>query len=82
MPSARLEGSVRLVLQRHLDVDAFVMIHDRHFLDIVRRGGDALGDGEADREILQIGGARHHHGVGRAVEGKCDRNFFRHQPSR
>ena len=38
-----------------------------------RRGDDALGQAEADGEVLEVGGRRHHHGVGRAVVGEGDR---------
>src|SRR5207237_4136890 len=42
----------------------------------------AFGEGETNREIREIGGRRHHHGMGRAVEGEGDRRFLRHRAGR
>ena len=39
--------------------------------DVVRRRDDPLGQSEADREILEVAGRRHHHREGRAAEQRC-----------
>ena len=44
--------------------------------DLGGRGDDALGQGEADGEVLEISRRRHHHGVGAAVIGEGDRHLL------
>ena len=43
----------------------------------VRRGDDAFGQAEADREILEVARRRHHHRVGRAVVDEGDGGLLR-----
>ena len=54
------------------------MLDDLRELDLVRDRDDALGQAEADGEVLEVGGARHHHGVGAAVVDQRDRHLLRH----
>ena len=42
-----------------------------------RRGDDALGQGKAEREILEVPRRRHHHRIGAAVIGQGDGGFLR-----
>ena len=50
--------------------------------DLVRRGDDALGQAEADGEILEIVRRRHHHRIGRAVIGEGDGGLLRRSRAR
>ncbi|OWK19489.1 hypothetical protein AJ88_42275 [Mesorhizobium amorphae CCBAU 01583] len=78
----RLEACIGLVLQPDLDVDAGAKIFDLDRLDLVRSGNDALGQREAECEIIEIGRARHHHRMRRAGEGERHRRLLRHHAVR
>ena len=55
-PAPRLEARVRRILQPDLDIDALVEFFDPDRLYLVGRRDDAFGQGEADGEVLEIGG--------------------------
>ena len=64
----------------HAQFDAVVLHKNLKRLDLARRRNDALGEAEAERKILEILRRRHHHRIGRAVEGEGHRGFFRNGP--
>ena len=65
----RLAMRPRLSLRlsdREIDGKALFRRQGENAAISVARGDDALGERKADGEILEIGGRRHHHGVGSA----------------
>src|SRR5215813_12346063 len=72
MPSALAERIGRRVGEPHAQLNADLFLNDLEPLDLIRRANDALGQREADREILEILRRRHHHRVSAAVIGERD----------
>ena len=60
----------------HLHVDAVLGRNDGEALDLGRRRDDALGEAEADGEILKVLRRRHHHGVRAAAVGQRHAGLF------
>lgn len=77
-PASRLEARIGLVFQPDLDVDPGAMVLDLDRLDFVGQGDDAFSQREAQREILEISRARHHHRMGGASKGERHRRLLRH----
>lgn len=62
----------------HADVE----IGDEEVADFVHAGDDAFGQGEADREIFEVGRRRHHDDVGFGAIGDRHRQLRRHRLAR
>ena len=69
-------GCVAL-FQPDAELDADLFLDDLDALDGVERRDHAFGEAEADGEILEVLRRRHHHRVGRGVEGEGDRRLLR-----
>ena len=76
IPAALHQRLHAIRCHRHPQLDAEVARHDVQLLD-VRRGFDhTLAQAEADGKILEVGGCRHHDGVGDASIGQRDRGLL------
>ena len=64
--------------QPEAQLDALLMLDRLAVEDVVDGGDQALIEGKADGEILEVGRARHHHGIGAAVEDERDRRLLGH----
>jgi hypothetical protein len=64
------------VAQPHPQLDPEILLDDLEMANLVRRGNNAFGEAEAEREILQILRRRHHHGIGAAIIGEGDRDLL------
>jgi hypothetical protein len=60
----------------HSKLDAVVARYDLKVLDLIRRRDDPLRQAEADREVLEIRGRRHHHGMSGPIVGEGDRGLL------
>src|SRR3546814_2949983 len=76
--AARFEDAGTVGRNRECDRHAFQRGFDRVDHDFVRARDDALGQREAEREVLQVLGRRHHHREWLAVAGEGDRNLGGH----
>ena len=67
LPPARHVGRRALRRQPDAAVQPELGVLDVDPLDLFGRGDDALVEGEAEGQVHEVIGRRHHHGMGRAV---------------
>ncbi|MNZ29914.1 hypothetical protein D3C78_471690 [compost metagenome] len=70
-----LEAMDAAIGQGDMHLDALTAGDLLDVVDVLQAVDDPLGQREADGEILQLGGAAHHHGVGDAVVDQRHRGF-------
>ena len=63
--------------QPHPQLDAVIEADDIERFDIVGALDDAFAQAEPDGEVFEVLRRAHHHGVGAAVVGQCQRGLFR-----
>jgi hypothetical protein len=74
-------GEVEAAIRREpqAQLDAVLLLDDIEPHNLVLRGDDALGQAEADSEVLQVRGRGHHHGMRGAVVDQRHRHLIRHR---
>ena len=70
----------RLLVDGDVDGVAVLHRHGDHAEDVGAVGNDAFGEREADAEIGEIGGRRHHHRVGHGVDQQRDGHLLGELP--
>jgi hypothetical protein len=78
MPPSLFQSTAAVGTQPHSQFDAVGVRDDIQLVDLINATHDTLGQAEADRQIGQVGGARHENGEGRAVVHKGDRTLLCH----